>query len=187
MDTFDAVRTVLATRQFRETPIPDEVVRQIIEAAHLTASSINGQPWHFIVVQNKDTLKQLGQLARTGPYIAQAPLAIVVATEESPYAVSDASRAIQSMILTAWSHGVASNWVGFHSLDAVKPLLGIPDNRGCAGDCAIWLSGQGGGRGQEEAQTARRGSPPRAVRSAVSISGGNSGRISAGRASARHR
>ena len=128
MDTFDAVRTVLATRQFRDTPIPDDVVREIIEAAHLTASASNKQPWHFIVVQNKDMLKQFGQVAKTGPYIPQAPLAIVVVTEQNPLALSDASRAIQSMILTAWSHGVASNWVGFHRLDAVKPLLGIPDN-----------------------------------------------------------
>ena len=127
MDTFDVVRTVLATRQFRDTPIPGDVVRQIVEAGRLTASSMNGQPWHFIVVENKDTLKQLGQVAKTGPYIPQAPLAIVVAIGESTFAVSDASRAIQSMILTAWSHGVASNWVGFHGLDAVKPLLGIPD------------------------------------------------------------
>jgi len=36
-------------------------------------------------------LKDLGALARTGPYIAQAPLAIVVAMEQSPYAVSDAA------------------------------------------------------------------------------------------------
>ncbi len=128
METFESVRTVLATRQFRDTPIPDDVVREIVESAHLTASSINGQPWHFIVIQHEDTLKQLGRLARTGPYIPQAPLAIVVVIEDSPYAVSDASRAIQSMVLTAWSHGVASNWVGFHGLDAVKPLLGIPDN-----------------------------------------------------------
>jgi nitroreductase len=128
MDTFDVVRTVLATRQFRDTPIPDDVVRQIVEAGRLTASSMNGQPWHFIVVENKDTLKQLGQVAKTGPYIPQAPLAIVVVIEQTPLAVSDASRAIQSMILTAWSHGVASNWVGFHGLAAVKPLLGIPDN-----------------------------------------------------------
>ncbi|HET7093463.1 MAG TPA: nitroreductase family protein, partial [Thermomicrobiales bacterium] len=28
---------------------------------------------------------------------------------------------------TAWSDGIGSNWVGFHDLDAVKPLLGIPD------------------------------------------------------------
>ncbi|MEO7001596.1 MAG: nitroreductase family protein, partial [Ktedonobacterales bacterium] len=63
----------------------------------------------------------------TGPYIAQAPLAIVVAIEpQSPYGVSDASRAIQDMILAAWSQGVGSNWVGFHHLEAVNPLLGIP-------------------------------------------------------------
>ena len=128
MDAFEAVRTVLATRQFRDTPIPDDVVRQIVEAGRLTASASNKQPWHFIVVEKRDTLNQLGQLAKTGPYIPQAPLAIVVAINSSPIAVSDASRAIQSMILTAWSRGVASNWVGFHGLDAVKPLLGIPDD-----------------------------------------------------------
>ena len=128
MDTFDVVRTVLATRQCRDTPVPEDVVRQIVEAGRLTASASNKQPWRFIVVENKDTLKQLGQLAKTGPYIPQAPLAIVVVIEQTPLAVSDASRAIQSMILTAWSHGVASNWVGFHGLDAVKPALGIPDN-----------------------------------------------------------
>ncbi len=55
-------------------------------------------------------------------------MAIVVATSESPFDVSDASRAIQSMILAAWSEGIASNWVGFHGLDAVKSLLGIPGN-----------------------------------------------------------
>jgi nitroreductase len=128
MDTFEAVRTVLAVRQFRDTPIPDDIVRQIVEAGHLTASGGNAQPWHFIVVQNKDTLRQLGALVPTGPYIAQAPLAVVVGIAAgSSYAISDASRAVQSMILAAWSRGVASNWVGFHNLEAVKPVLGIPD------------------------------------------------------------
>lgn len=128
MDTFEAIRTVLAVRQFRDTPIPDDIVREIVEAAHLTASSINGQPWHFIVVDDSETLRQLGGALRTGPYVAQAPLAIAVAIERaSPYGVSDASRAIQSMILTAWSHGVGSNWAGFGGLDRVKALLGVPD------------------------------------------------------------
>jgi nitroreductase len=127
MDVFEAVRTVLAVRQFQDKPVPEAVVHEIIEAGHLTASSQNGQPWHFIVVENKETLGKLGSLARTGPYIAQAPLAMVVGmTASSPFAVSDASRAIQSMILTAWSHGVGSNWVGFHRLSQINPLLGIP-------------------------------------------------------------
>lgn len=128
MEVYDAIRTVLAVRSYKNKPVPREIVLRIIESARLTASSMNGQPWHFIIVEDSDMLKQLAALARTGPYIAQAPLAIVVAMEKSIYAVSDASRAIQSMILTAWSEGVASNWVGFENLSAIKPLLGIPDN-----------------------------------------------------------
>ncbi len=129
MEVFDAVRTVLAVRAYQDKPIPSDVTRRIVEAARLTASSINKQPWHFIVVEDRDLLRRLSSLVRTGPYIAQAPLAIVVAFEaDSPYGVSDASRAIQSMILTAWSEGVGSNWSGFLHLDAVKPPLGIPDS-----------------------------------------------------------
>jgi len=126
MNVFETVRTVLAVRAYKDKPIPADVVNKIVESAWLTGSSRNEQPWHFIVVQNRDTLKQLGALAPTGPYISQVPLAIVVAMEPSPYAVSDASRAIQSMILTAWSEGVGSNWVGFQNLEQTKSLLGIP-------------------------------------------------------------
>ena len=126
MEVFEAVRTVLAVRGYQDKAVPAEIVRRIVEAGRLTASSMNGQPWHFVVVENRDTLRKLGEAVRTGPYIAQAPLAIAVVMEKSPYAVSDASRAIQSMVLTAWSEGIGSNWAGFGGLDEVKPLLGIP-------------------------------------------------------------
>jgi nitroreductase len=127
MQVYEAVKTVLAVRSYQSKPIPPEVTRRIVEAAHLTASSMNRQPWHFVVVEDLQTLKKLGELATHGPYIAQAPLAIAVVIEESRFSISDASRAIQSMVLTAWEAGVGSNWVGFFGLDAVKPLLGIPD------------------------------------------------------------
>jgi nitroreductase len=127
MEVFHAVRTVLAVRQYQEKPVPAEIIRRIVEAGRLTGSSMNRQPWYFIVVESGDTLRQLGGLAKTGPYIANAPLAVVVAIERTTFSVSDGSRAIQSMILTAWSEGVGSNWVGFRGLDEVKSLLGIPD------------------------------------------------------------
>jgi nitroreductase len=127
MEVFESVRTVLAVRQYQDRAIPADSVRRILEAGRLTASSMNRQPWHFIVVEDGDTLRKLAALARTGPYIAQAPLAVVVAVEKSPYSVSDGSRAIQSMILTAWSEGIGSNWVGFLGMDEIRPLLGIPD------------------------------------------------------------
>jgi nitroreductase len=126
METFEAIRTVLAVRHFKDTPIPEPIVRQIVEAGRLTASGGNSQPWHFIVVQDKQTIRRLGQLARTGPYIAQAPLAIVVTIDRSRLAESDGSRAIQNMLLAAWSQGVGSNWVGYNNLPEVNSLLGIP-------------------------------------------------------------
>jgi nitroreductase len=126
MDVFEAVRTILAVRRYQDRPVPEDVLHRIVEAGRLTASSMNMQPWHFIVVQDRDTLRRLGALAPTGPYIAQAPLAIVVAIDKTRFAVSDASRAIQSMLLTAWAEGVGSNWVGFGGLEDVKALLNIP-------------------------------------------------------------
>jgi nitroreductase len=125
-DVFDAIRTLLAVRSYQGTPVPDTLVRRIIEAGRLTGSGMNGQPWHFIVIRDAETLRRLGALASSGPYVAQAPLAIVVATDKSRFAVSDASRAIQSMLLTAWADGVGSNWVGFGGLEKVKAVLDIP-------------------------------------------------------------
>jgi nitroreductase len=127
MDVFEAVRTLLAVRSYKDTPIPDAVVRRIVEAGRLTGSGMNSQPWHFIVVRDRNALRRLGELASSGPYVAQAPLAIVVAVDKTRFAVSDASRAIQSMLLTAWANGVGSNWVGFGGLEKVKALLDIPD------------------------------------------------------------
>src|SRR5215467_14340908 len=126
MDVFEAVRTLLAVRSYRDTPIPDGVVRRIVEAGRLTGSGMNSQPWHFIAVRDRTALRRLGELVSSGPYVAAAPLAIVVAIAKTRFAVSDASRAIQSMLLTAWSDGVGSNWVGFGGLDKVTALLGIP-------------------------------------------------------------
>lgn len=126
MNVDDAVRTLLAVRAYQERPVPEDVLRQILESGRLAASAANKQPWHFVVVREPATLRQLGALSPSGPYIAGAPLAIVVAVDRTPYAVSDASRAIQDMMLVAWGAGVGSNWVGFGDMAEVKSFLGIP-------------------------------------------------------------
>jgi nitroreductase len=129
MDIFDAVRTVLAVRSYDDRPIPDDVVHRIVEAGRLTASSINLQPWHFVVVQDRETLQQLAKAVTSGPYIDQAPLAVAIAVErDSVFGVSDGSRAVQSMVLTAWDAGVGSNWAGWVGMNAVRELLGIPES-----------------------------------------------------------
>jgi nitroreductase len=150
MDVFDAVRTVLAVRSYQDKPIPADVLRRIVEAGRLTASASNRQPWHFVVVQDKGTLRQLGALLRTGPYTAQSAAAIVVVTEKSEFGISDGSRAIQSMLLTAWADGVGSNWVGFAGrVDNVKALLGIPNELDVLGVLPFGYPDKSIGRGKK--------------------------------------
>lgn len=129
MSVYDTIRTMLAVREYDGRPIPEEIVLRIVEAGQLTGSSMNGQPWHFVVVQDPETLRQIGTLSQHGPYIAQASLAIAIVLDKSRFAVSDASRAAQDMLLTAWEEGIGGNWVGFGGMDDIKDLLGIPADK----------------------------------------------------------
>lgn len=125
---FEAARTILAVREFDSRPVPDEIIREVVESARLTASGQNKQPWVFVVVRERENIKRLGELVRTGPYTRDAAFAVVVAYErENRLGVSDASRAIQTMMLTAWAEGVGSNWTGFAGMDEVAREFGIPD------------------------------------------------------------
>lgn len=129
MEVYETIRTVLAVREFQSKPVPNDAINRIVESARLTASSQNGQPWHFIVVQNRDTLVELGSIVRSGPSNAQAAFAVVVAIEKSSqFGISDASRAIQSMVLAAWAEGIGSNWTGWVGMTKVANLLGVPEN-----------------------------------------------------------
>jgi nitroreductase len=149
MEVFDAIRTLLAVRRYQDRSVPEPVIQRVLEAGRLTASARNRQPWHFIVVQDRDALGQLGALVPSGPYIAQAPLAIVVAIDRTPYAVSDASRAIQSMLLTAWADGVGGNWTGFVPMEGVGSLLGIPADLDVLAVLPLGYPAEAVGRGQK--------------------------------------
>lgn len=129
VDVFDAVKTMLAVRSYEEEPIADEIVTRIVEAGRLTGSSRNTQQWDFVVVRDPETLLRLGKLASTGSYIGEAPLAVAVVVPDAPVGTIDGARAAQDMMLAAWGEGVGSNWVGNVNTDAIKELLGVPQER----------------------------------------------------------
>lgn len=129
METFEAIQTVLAVRDYSDRAVPEDAIRRILEAGRLTGSSMNGQPWQFVLVQNRETLGKLADLLQSGRYTADAPFAVVIAVERSSqFGLSDASRAIQSMALAAWSEGIGSNWAGWVGMTEVAALLGMPDS-----------------------------------------------------------
>ena len=130
MDVYRCIRNRRTIREFKPDPVPEPVILKILQAARWAPSSSNTQKWHFILVTDKDTLTELGRIATQGPFIAQAPMAIVIVMEDAPRPQLDAGRALQQMELMAWSEGLGTCFVGVRVEEqrkAVTELLNIPD------------------------------------------------------------
>jgi nitroreductase len=150
MDTFETIKTMLAVRSYRKEQIPSHVVTRIVEAGRLTGSSMNTQQWDFIIIQDPETLKKLGQLASTGSYLANAALAIAVVVPDSPTGYIDGTRAAQDMMLAAWGEGIGSNWIGNVNTAPIKQLLNVASDRLVLTIMAFGYPAQQLGRGRKK-------------------------------------
>ena len=130
MDVYEAVRTRLTVREFKPDPVPDEVVEKLLRAVQWAPSSRNRQPWHLVVVRDKDMLRKIGSIASSGRFVADAPMAIAVAMENADRPDLDTGRAVQQMELVAWEEGLGTCFVGLRLAEQnrqIKELLGIPE------------------------------------------------------------
>ena len=131
MDVYEAARSRLTVREFRPDPVPDAVVEKMLRAVQWAPSSRNLQPWHLIVIRQRETLEEIGRIATSGRFVADAPMAIAVAMESADRAELDAGRAVQQMELVAWEEGLGTCFVGLRVAEQnrqVKSLLGIPES-----------------------------------------------------------
>src|SRR5262249_60981975 len=97
-----------------------------------------------------------GGRGRSGPYVARAPWSVVGAVQrDSRFALSDASRAIQSMMLAAWEDGVGSNWVGFTGMDEVRALLSVPTSLDVVAIVPFGYPARPVGRGRKQRKALR--------------------------------
>jgi nitroreductase len=109
LDAFETISTKLDVREFASKKVPGETKRKILEAARLTASSMNTQHWRFVLVQDRSNLKTLAADSMTGKWVEGADFAIIILTDPKvPGSSIDAGRVVQDMELAAWNFGVAS-------------------------------------------------------------------------------
>ena len=76
----ELLKTRFSVRQFRDQPIPDNVLQDILEAGRLSPSGGNEQPWAFGVITDRALIAQVAEIACQQTWIAQAPLLIVLCT-----------------------------------------------------------------------------------------------------------
>lgn len=126
------IKSRRSIRKYKNTPVPDEVIRDALECAALSPTARNEQPWLFGTVRDKKTLQNIANLTDHGPFIADAQVCFAVfALRGSTYYLEDCSAATTQLILGLWAHGVGSCWVAGDKkayAEKIRVLLGVPDN-----------------------------------------------------------
>ena len=128
-DVFELVRTKRAIREFTEEPLPDDIAENIVEAGRLSGSAKNSQPWHFVVVRDREKLQALSECGAYAGHLAGAAMAIALVTQDPYHRLTvpfDLGRATQNMMLTAWSHGVGSCMATIYESPKAGDILRVP-------------------------------------------------------------
>ena len=137
MDVFDAIKTRRSIRKYSNKPVEQEKISKILEAARLSPSAANRQPWKFIVVKDEETKKKLVPACHNQSWMAEAPVIIVACAQELDYnrggymgklsGVMDATIAFTHLILAARAEGLGTCWIGAFDNERVKEILGVPE------------------------------------------------------------
>ena len=133
-EVIEAIRTVRQARQYRDEPVPTAALAELLEIARWTGSSRNTQPWHFIVITDKDLLRQISQIRTPINWVADAPLAIalVLDGQNENSEAYDEGRVTERVLITARLLGLGGGtaWYGdAGQQEQAKEILGIPAER----------------------------------------------------------
>src|SRR4030067_1328030 len=132
MDIFEALKNRRSIRSFEDKPVPEELVKKIIEAGQWAPSACNRQDWKFIVIDDKEVREQITK--NTSAYfVGKAPLLIMVLysnrTDNLEYKdhLLSAAMAVQNMQLAAYSLGLGSCCVNNLPVKSkLRKILNIP-------------------------------------------------------------
>jgi nitroreductase len=136
MDTWEAINSVRVVRQFDDRPLSAEHESRILNAARRTGSSKNEQTWTFIVVRDRNHLRELAAVGRYADHLANAAMAVALVTPDESAGwrntrMWDLGRAAQNMVLAAWELGIGSAPATVFEHELAAGLLGLPTDRRC--------------------------------------------------------
>jgi nitroreductase len=138
MDTTSAIefmRTLRSVRRFTVQAVPQQALDDLLTVARWSGSAKNLQPWDFIVIRDRETLRRLSELQGYVKHLEGAALAILLVMHGDPEQVEqetfDEGVLSQRLQLAAKVHGLGSSIGWFHGegRQTVKEMLGIPRGR----------------------------------------------------------
>jgi nitroreductase len=82
MELLKVITDRRSIRRFKQNEVPDEMIRELLDAARLAPSGGNCQPWRFVVIKNQSCKEQLAKVVPQ-PFATQAPLVLVVCVDKN--------------------------------------------------------------------------------------------------------
>jgi nitroreductase len=138
METWDAIRARRNVRAYTDEPIEPAELDRILEAARRTPSSRNWQPWDFVVVTEREHLRELATVWQGAGHVAgsAATIALIapVSEDERERAITnyDLGQATMSIMIAAADLGIGSGHSAVGDQELARRLLGLPADRYCA-------------------------------------------------------
>lgn len=129
MDVFETIKKRKSIRSYKPIPIPEESLIKVIEAARMTPSAGNIQPWHFIMIKDEDKRKRIAKGCRYGKFLSESPIIIVACGNKktSPHwYVIDTAIALEHLVLAATDIGLGTCWIGNFNQEDIRKMLRIP-------------------------------------------------------------
>jgi nitroreductase len=135
VETWDAIRARRNVRRYAERPIEPSDLDRILEAARRTPSSVNQQAWDFVVVTNRERLRELSSIWRYAAHVATsaATVALVIPVsehrDERDTFWYDIGQATMSIMLAAADLGIGSGHASVDDQALARRILGLPEDR----------------------------------------------------------
>ncbi len=137
MDFYEVIKTRRTVRNYKADPIPEDVLRRVLDAARIAQSGSNRQPWHYIIIRDKERMKGIVPLCANQAFIA-APIVVVaygmnLKTNRGGYMgdfgmLVDVTISFSQLTLAARVENLGTCWIGSFNNDGLKTHLGIPDD-----------------------------------------------------------
>jgi nitroreductase len=139
MELSEAIKGRRSIRAFKPQDVPEGAVEKLIDAARHAPSAGNIQPWEFVIVRSLEVKRNLARAALNQAFVKEAPVVIVVCANEmrssmgygyrgkTLYCIQDTAAATQNILLTAYSMGLGTCWIGAFNENEAKRALNTPE------------------------------------------------------------
>ena len=133
----NSIFTRRSIRKYLGKEVPSELIEKIISAGMAAPSAGNEQPWHFIIIKDREILNEFPKFHEYAQMLKESPVAVVVCGDlgnlkYDGFWQQDVAAAIQNMLLEVTELGLGSVWVGLYPnmerVAKVQKMLNMPEN-----------------------------------------------------------